>query len=122
MSAERRKNRSHEKYRAIDLQFEALRNQGGFQHIALADSDGMLLGASGDQRACEELGFRAASKCQEIPEAALSKWRVDGDVAVRPIDRQGSRLYLGVAGAKIEADRMRAIAESVERIFDGHGH
>jgi hypothetical protein len=116
MQTERRKNRSTEKYQAIGLQFETLRAQQGAQLLALIDEEGMLLGASGDERHCEELGCRLAEQYRRQPPKANKQWDIAGTTASCQLTRHGAKLYLGVRG-QLNAEQMNVLAESVERIF-----
>jgi hypothetical protein len=117
MQHERRKNRSTEKYQALGLQLDALRTQHCAHELAVVDEAGMLLGLSGDERSCEELGCRVAEKYAQEPTPSNKEWDISGDVASCQLTHRGSRLFLGVRGQALDVELMRGLAESVERIF-----
>jgi hypothetical protein len=57
-TAERRRRRSRDTIRALELQLDASRRAGALEAMVLSDGDGLLLASTGDREACQEVAAR----------------------------------------------------------------
>src|SRR5262245_50820945 len=58
MSSERRRRRSKDPLQALHLQLDACRRAAALDGMVLSDEDGLLLAATGDRDACDEVAAR----------------------------------------------------------------
>jgi hypothetical protein len=55
---ERRRRRSDEPLKALELQLEACRETALLDAMVLSDADGLVLAAAGDRQACDEIAVQ----------------------------------------------------------------
>ena len=107
-SAERRRRRSHDTLKALHLQLDACRRAGELDGMVLSDQDGLLLAATGDPEACDEIAAQLPLIGQRVSEfegvllSAENGWRV----RMRRFRVGRSELYLAaIGGAATTSER-----------------
>lgn len=95
---ERRRRRSHDPFEALCLQLDSVRDEGGFEAVALVDENGCLLASAGDSPICDEMAAflpLVAKRARfDSPEVEARARAVARGVEVRRMDVAGTAVML----------------------------
>jgi hypothetical protein len=115
---DRRQRRSADRYVALRYQLEYTRDRGSLEALVLADDDGLLIASSGDAAVCAELGAVAPLVVQSALGMPLPPLLKGAEVAVRPVEIYGQRLFLAAVGGNVARDaHLTSSKTGVERIL-----
>lgn len=117
MLQERRNRRSTERHLALRYQLEHTREHGRIEALVLADADGLVVAASGEDGVCEELGAIAplVPRTVGMPLPPLLR---GGEVSVRRVACDGQDLYLASLGGNVARDALlTSSSKGVRRIL-----
>ena len=118
MLEERRVRRTQDRNAALRFQLEHSRDRGGLEALVLADDQGMVVAAAGDDAVCEELGAIAPLMGRTVMGMPMPPMLRGGEVAVRPLSLYGQDLFLACVGGGVARDALLSTSMSgVQRIL-----
>ncbi len=103
---ERRSRRSSHRDLALTFQLEHVRDRGRLEALVLADDDGLILSAVGDNTVCRELGAIAPLMAKSILGIPLPPMLRGAEVAVRIVHVHDQPLYLASVGGGVARDAL----------------
>ena len=80
--------------------------RGGLEALVLADDQGLVVAAAGEEGVCEELGAIAPLMSRVVMGMALPPLLRGGEVVVRPMRLYGQDLFLACMGGGVARDAL----------------
>ena len=106
MLEDRRQRRSSDRQTALRYQLDHIRDRGRIEALVVVDDQGIVVASSGEDGVCEELGAVAPLMSRSPLGMPLSPLLTGGEVAVRPLELQGQRLFLACLGGNVARDAL----------------
>jgi hypothetical protein len=95
---DRRRVRSEETQRALNLQLAHVCAQANMEALVLADESGLVLAGAGDPELCDELGAYAPLITRSDRHTRVEGPLADRPMAIRHVRHEGQQLFLVSCG------------------------